>query len=79
MQQFPITYQLTDGTQVLVNKLEAQLYEFHLTRLNSEKYNFTFNYAGAGSGEVSEPYELRFNSLEQEALRLFLEKNLPNG
>ncbi len=77
MQNFPISYNLKDGTHVLVNRLESQVYEFHLTRLNSEKYNFTFTYAGSGSGEVNDSYELRFDPFEEEAIQLFMKKVSP--
>lgn len=70
MENFPLLYALKDGTHVLVNELEPQMYEFHLTRLNSEKYNFTLT----NTGQIEDNYELRFNEWEREALALFLEK-----
>ncbi len=73
MTEFPLTYDLQDKTHVLVNELEPRMYEFHLTRLNSEKYNFTCTITDNGE-QVEDNYELRFNELEQEALSVFREK-----
>ncbi len=73
MQQFPFEYNLSDGTHVLVNQLEPHVYEFHLTRLNSEKYNFTWM-NNQGIEKIEDPYELRFSELEQEALLVFRTK-----
>ena len=73
MENFPLSYDLKDGTHVLVNQLEPKVYEFHLTRLNSEKFNFNWTDSG-GPGQIDDSYELRFNEFEQEALALFREK-----
>ena len=73
MNDFPLLYDLHDGTHVLVNQLEPEKYEFHLTRLNSEKYNFTWINTG-GEGLIEDNYELRFNSFEQEAFQIFRHK-----
>jgi hypothetical protein len=73
MNDFPLLYDLQDGTHVLVNQLEPEKYEFHLTRLNSEKYNFTWTNSG-GEGMIEDNYELRFNSFEQEAFNVFKQK-----
>ena len=73
MYDFPVLFDLKDGTHVLVNQLEPEKYEFHLTRLNSEKYNFTWINNG-GDGTIEDNYELRFNSFEQEAFSIFKQK-----
>jgi hypothetical protein len=72
MESFPLLYDLKDGTHVLVNQLDPHVYEFHLTRLNSEKYNFTW-IDTSGPGLIDDNYELRFSELEQEALAHFRE------
>jgi len=72
MTSFPLLYDLKDGTHVLVNRLDPHVYEFHLTRLNSEKYNFTWINT-SGPGQIDDNYELRFSELEQEALARFRE------
>jgi len=64
----PVTYPLKDGTQVLVKQLEKGVYDFHLTRLNSEKHNFTW-YEETGS--IEESYETRFDKWQNEAVELF--------
>ena len=50
---YPVEFTLSDGTKVLVNKTDEQSYEFHLTRLNSSKYNFTWN---ENTGKVISDY-----------------------
>ena len=67
--EFPIRFNLSDGTHVVVNLVEGD-YEFHLTRLNSEKHNFTWK-----DGRIEEAYETRFDHLQLEAVAI-LEKML---
>jgi hypothetical protein len=68
--QFPVTYQLKDGTHVLINPFEEQAYSFHLTRLNSEKHNFIWR---AETDEIEEAYETRFDQWQLEAVAAFKE------
>lgn len=67
-QDFPIKFHLKDGTEVLVLQTEEGVYDFHLTRLNSEKHNFTWY---AASGTIEESYETRFDRWQAEAVDLF--------
>ena len=67
-QNFPIRFQLSDGTEVLVLQQETGVYDFHLTRLNSEKHNFLWHEA---TGAIEESYETRFDRLQNEAVELF--------
>ena len=67
-QNFPIRFQLSDGTEVLVLQQETGVYDFHLTRLNSEKHNFLWHEA---TGAIEESYETRFDRLQGEAVELF--------
>jgi len=69
-QNFPIRFQLSDGTEVLVLQQEEGVYDFHLTRLNSEKHNFLWYEA---TGAIEESYETRFDRLQSEAVELFKE------
>ena len=69
-QSFPIRFQLSDGTEVLVLQQETGVYDFHLTRLNSEKHNFLWHEA---TGTIEESYETRFDRLQAEAVELFRE------
>ncbi len=64
---FPLRYNLPEGTQVLVNRIEPDVYEFHLTRLNSEKHNFTWKRT---TGELEDGYDQRFNEIEKQAIDL---------
>ena len=73
-QSFPIRFQLSDGTEVLVLQQVAGVYDFHLTRLNSEKHNFLWYEA---TGTIEESYETRFDRLQSEAVDLF--KKMQNG
>lgn len=69
-QNFPLRFQLSDGTEVLVLQQETGVYDFHLTRLNSEKHNFLWHEA---TGTIEESYETRFDRLQAEAVDLFKE------
>jgi hypothetical protein len=71
MASFPLSFILTDGTQVLINHLDHNLYEFHLTRLNSEKHNFIWK---EELDEIEESYETRFDKLQYEAISIFKKK-----
>jgi len=62
---FPIRFDLKDGTHVMVNLVDGE-YEFHLTRLNSEKHNFFWK-----NGKIEESYETRFDALQLEAVDKF--------
>ena len=62
---FPVTFNLKDGTHVQVYKNE-EAYEFYLTRLNSEKHNFYWV-----DGKIEESYETRFDDLQNEAVAAF--------
>ena len=68
LQEFPVTYQLKDGTQVLATQIGEGCYEFHLTRLNSEKHNFTWD---EKTGKIEESYETRFDQWQDEAVAVF--------
>lgn len=68
VENYPVTYQLKDGTEVLVRQLEKGIYDFHLTRLNSEKHNFSWN---ADTEAIEESYETRFDRWQNEAVDLF--------
>lgn len=63
---FPVSFNLKDGTVVKVYKIEENCYEFFLTRLNSEKHNFFLT-----NGNIEESYETRFDELQQEAISIF--------
>lgn len=41
--EFPVEFELSNGTHVLVKKANNSTFEFHLTRLNSMKHNFNWN------------------------------------
>ena len=66
--QFPDKFELNDGTHVVVIKLDDETFEFHLTRLNSEKHNFYWNIA---SNTIEESYETRFDMLQNESVKTF--------
>ncbi len=70
IQIYPVTFHLKDGTLVVVNYPEAGSYEFHLTRLNSEKHNFNWI---ESTGTIEESYETRFDNWQLEAVNLFKE------
>jgi hypothetical protein len=62
------TFKLKDGTRVTVIQLDADSYEFHLTRLNSERHNFVWK---ENVNEIEESYETRFDNWQNEAIDLF--------
>jgi hypothetical protein len=64
---FPLTFALEDGTHVVVLQSEEHVYEFHITKLNSEKHNFIWNDA---TEEVN-GYENRYDHYEKEAISQF--------
>lgn len=64
--QFPVHFNLSDGTHVEVYKQEENCYEFLLARLNSEKHNFFLI-----NGKIEESYETRFDKLQNEAIEIF--------
>jgi hypothetical protein len=68
IQQFPVQFHLTDGTEVFVTNQTGDVYEFHLTRLNSEKHNFLWH---EDSNSIEESYETRFDRWQHEAISLF--------
>jgi hypothetical protein len=68
IENYPVTFQLKDGTHVLVNDLNEGNYEFHLTRLNSEKHNFSWI---ESTGAIEESYETRFDHWQLEAVETF--------
>ena len=67
---FPVSFSLKDKTMVIINRLNNDTYEFHLTRLNSEKHNFTWD---ASNDVIEESYETRFDSWQKEAVARFRE------
>ena len=68
IEAFPVSFNLNDGTHVLVKEGEPNTYDFHLTRLNSEKHNFLWN---AATNEIEESYETRFDNWQLEAIEKF--------
>ena len=68
IQHDPIVFRLKDGTHVTVIQLDAESYEFHLTRLNSERHNFIWK---ERTGAIEESYETRFDQWQLEAIDLF--------
>ena len=64
----PIRFKLKDGTQVEVYGPEEGVYEFYMTRLNSEKHNFLWK-----DNHIEESYETRFDRWQNEAISLFRE------
>lgn len=64
--EFPVLFDLSDGTHVKIYKAEEDCYEFYLTRLNSEQHNFLLN-----RGRIEESYETRFDHLQNEAVERF--------
>ncbi len=66
--EFPLIFHLNDGTHVLVKDGDNNNFEFHLTRLNSEKHNFFWN---ADTNEIEESYETRFDNWQLEAIEKF--------
>ncbi len=69
-QTFPVEFDLKDGTHVLVNKIVDSVFEFHLTRLNSEKLSFNWL---SETDETEDSNERRFDKYEKEAIAAFKE------
>jgi hypothetical protein len=67
-QTFPVEFDLKDGTHVLVNKIDDSVFEFHLTRLNSEKLSFNWL---SETDETEDSNERRFDKYEKEAIDIF--------
>jgi hypothetical protein len=67
-QNFPVQFQLADKTEVVVLQAGEGVFDFHLTRLNSEKHNFIWYEA---TGNIEESYETRFDRWQAEAIDLF--------
>jgi hypothetical protein len=63
--EFPLNYDLSDGTHVMVKDAGDGSYDFHLTRLNSEKHNFSWD---SNANQIEESYETRFDNLQWEAI-----------
>ena len=76
IESYPVTFHLKDGTHVLVTTLDGTSFDFHLTRLNSEKHNFIWNKT---TGEIEESYETRFDQWQHEAISIFnqMQADLP--
>jgi len=73
--EFPIRFQLKDGTAVDVYRGESDdCFEFYLTRLNSEKHNFLLI-----GDRIEESYETRFDELQREAVALFRQMQQTSG
>ncbi len=63
-----VSFRLKDGTHVTVFQIDPGSYEFHLTRLNSEKHNFIWK---ERTGTIEESYETRFDHWQHEAISIF--------
>jgi hypothetical protein len=70
IKNFPLQFNLTDGTHVKVYKADEDCFEFYLERLNSEKHNFFWT-----NGQIEESYETRFDELQKEAVAVFERMN----
>lgn len=68
IENYPISFRLNDGTYVLVKQVDNGCYDFHLTRLNSEKHNFIWK---EPTDEIEESYETRFDRWQHEAIGIF--------
>jgi hypothetical protein len=71
-EDFPLTFNLSDGTRVKVYREDDTSFEFYMTRLNSEKHNFKLV-----NGKIEESYETRFDDLQNEAVSLFNSRQNP--
>jgi hypothetical protein len=69
MMHFPVIFHLSDGTRVLVEQLQERCYDFHLTRLNSEKHNFIWD----ETTQQIKGYDNRFVKQDTEAIDIFCE------
>lgn len=61
-----LQFDLHDGTHVTVFEREPDCFEFHMTRLNSEKHNFVWK-----NGKIEESDETRFDAWQNEAVATF--------
>ncbi len=68
IQTFPVEFNLRDGTHVLVKEFEEGVFEFHLTRLNSEKLSFNWL---SEKDETEDSNERRYDKFEKEAIAMF--------
>ena len=78
--EFIVEYDLSNGTKVLVNKIDDEVYDLHLTRLNSMKHNFTWSEKhGIKHAETATalPRE-SFAQEESEALSVFQQMKRDN-
>ena len=67
--EFPLFFDLHDGTHVEVYKMEENCFEFIIKRLNSETHNFFLK-----NGKIEESYETRFDKWQNEAVAIFQQK-----
>ncbi|MFL5742445.1 MAG: hypothetical protein ACJ75B_19635 [Flavisolibacter sp.] len=75
MQKDPLFhFNLKDGTHVAVYRSDGETFEFHLTRLNSERHNFFWD-----GRKIEESYETRFDKWQAEAIEKFMELNDSDG
>lgn len=65
-ENYPIKFDLKDGTHVAIYKESNECFDFFLTKLNSEKHNFMLV-----NGKIDESYETRFDVLQAEAIEIF--------
>lgn len=75
IKDYPVEYELSNGTHVLVKEVNTSIYEFHLTRLNGMKHNFNWTEKeGIIDAETATalPRE-SFSHEESEALSIFLQ------
>jgi hypothetical protein len=65
-ENFPVEFNLSDGTHIKVYKEDEDCYQFFMLRLNSERHNFYLK-----NGKIEESYETRFDKLQNEAVAIF--------
>jgi hypothetical protein len=71
--EYPVEFELNNGTKVLVKKINTSSYEFHLTRLNGMKHNFNWTHSqGITDAETATalPRE-SFSQEESESISTF--------
>lgn len=66
IENFPVEFNLSEGTHIKVYKEEEDCYQFFMLRLNSERHNFYLK-----NGKIEESYETRFDKLQNEAVAIF--------